>query len=290
MYTYNYRLRDRFNRPVASFAILGDDSRTWRPDCFETALWGCQTRFQFPTVKLLDYEQQWAALEASESPFATVVMAHLKTLETKEDAVQRQQWKIRLAKGLFQKGYERQAVIDLLKFIDWLVVLPEGLEQGFWETLLSYQEEQRMKYVTTLERFAEERGRQEGLQEGRQEGLAKERALVIRLLRRKVGDLPEAMLAEVEGLSFWQVESLGEALLAFESLADLEHWWEQLRAKQAEVLLQLTQHLGEIDESLAGQVRTLSVEWLTRLAETLSTLPDGDAVRTWLEAQEEVGE
>jgi hypothetical protein len=185
------------------------------------------------------------------------------------------------------------------------VVLPEGLEKGFWETLLSYQEEQRMKYVTTLERFARKDYRKAARKDyspGRtteaarkdyrkgQEGLAKERALVIRLLRRKVGDLPEAMLAEVEGLSFWQVESLGEALLAFESLADLEHWWEQLRAKQAEVLLQLTQHLGEIDESLAGQVRTLSVEWLTRLAETLSTLPDGDAVRTWLEAQEEVGE
>jgi hypothetical protein len=202
----------------------------------------------------------------------------------------------------------------VLKFIDWLVVLPEGLEKGFWETLLSYQEEQRMKYVTTLERFAEERGRQEGLQEGRQEGLqegrqeglqegrqeglqegrqeglAKERALVIRLLRRKVGDLPDTMLAEVEGLSFWQVESLGEGLLAFESLADLEHWWEQLRAKQAEVLSQLTQHLGEIDEMLAGQVKRLSVELLTRLSEALSTLPDEDAVRAWLQVQEEMGE
>lgn len=31
MYVYNYRLFDRYNRRVASFAILGDNRRGWRP-------------------------------------------------------------------------------------------------------------------------------------------------------------------------------------------------------------------------------------------------------------------
>jgi hypothetical protein len=113
MFVYNYRLRDYFKRPVASFAILGDDSPSWRPNQFQAQLWGCQTQFRFPSVKLLDYRQQWNELEASNNLFATVVMAHLKTLETQDDAIERQQWKLNLAKRLYQKGYDRQDVINL---------------------------------------------------------------------------------------------------------------------------------------------------------------------------------
>jgi len=43
MYIYNYRLRDRYNCPVVSLAILGDDSETWRPSSFQDELWGCST-------------------------------------------------------------------------------------------------------------------------------------------------------------------------------------------------------------------------------------------------------
>src|SRR5262245_6223083 len=31
MYVYNYRLFDRYDRPVVSLAVLGDASPTWRP-------------------------------------------------------------------------------------------------------------------------------------------------------------------------------------------------------------------------------------------------------------------
>jgi hypothetical protein len=43
---------------------------------------GCRAGLHFPVVKLLDYRADWAALENSDNPFATVVMAHLKALET----------------------------------------------------------------------------------------------------------------------------------------------------------------------------------------------------------------
>jgi hypothetical protein len=50
---------------LASLAILGDDRETWRPGPFETDLWGCRAKFEFPTIKLLDYESRWSELEAS---------------------------------------------------------------------------------------------------------------------------------------------------------------------------------------------------------------------------------
>ncbi|NEO34695.1 MAG: cytosolic protein, partial [Symploca sp. SIO3C6] len=55
MYTYNYRLRDRYGLPIISLAVLGDERHTWRPDRFRTSVWQCTVDFQFPIVKLLDY-------------------------------------------------------------------------------------------------------------------------------------------------------------------------------------------------------------------------------------------
>lgn len=51
-----------------------------------------------------------------------------------------------------------------------------------------------------------------------------ERLLVLRQLRRKVGEIPEAMQGEIEALSISQIEALGEALLDFAILPDLETW------------------------------------------------------------------
>ncbi len=62
---------------------------------------------------------------------------------------------------------------------------------------------------------------QEALEEGRQEGKC---ALVLRLLHRRLGTLPEAVTAQVQALSVPQLEALGEALLDFATLADLEAW------------------------------------------------------------------
>ena len=62
---------------------------------------------------------------------------------------------------------------------------------------------------------------QEGREEGRQEG---EQLLVLRLLNRRVGEIPSEARSQIQSLSLEQLELLGEALLDFTSLADLEGW------------------------------------------------------------------
>ena len=62
---------------------------------------------------------------------------------------------------------------------------------------------------------------QDILEEGRQEG---ERALILRLLTRRVGALSAALRSRIETLSLEQLENLGEALLDFSSLSHLEAW------------------------------------------------------------------
>ncbi|MDZ8106263.1 MAG: cytosolic protein [Nostoc sp. DedQUE12a] len=162
MYVYHYRLFDRYNRSIASLAILADDRPTWKPSQFSDELWGCEIKFKFPIVKLLEYSQQWTELEASSNPFATVVMAHLKAKETRQDNQGRKRWKVGLTKRLYEKGYQREDIINLFRFIDWVMRLPEELENSFWQEVTQYEEEKKMPYITSVER----RGIKEGLLQG----------------------------------------------------------------------------------------------------------------------------
>jgi hypothetical protein len=71
---------------------------------------------------------------------------------------------------------------------------------------------------------AKEEGRQEGKQEGKQEG---EKNLILRLLHRRIGEIDSLLIERITGLSIEQLENLGEALLDFSSVADLEGWLTQ---------------------------------------------------------------
>jgi predicted transposase/invertase (TIGR01784 family) len=61
----------------------------------------------------------------------------------------------------------------------------------------------------------------EGRQEGRQEG---EAALILRLLQRRCGSLPETLIERIRQLSLPQLEALGDALLQFHSSTEVEEW------------------------------------------------------------------
>jgi predicted transposase YdaD len=64
-------------------------------------------------------------------------------------------------------------------------------------------------------------GRAEGLEQGR---TAEGKALVLKLLTRKLGSLSPELTAKVSDLSLERLETLAEALLDFNSAADLESW------------------------------------------------------------------
>jgi len=67
---------------------------------------------------------------------------------------------------------------------------------------------------------------QEIKEEGRQEGEAN---LVLRLLNRRIGGISAELSANIQSLSLENLENLGEALLDFQSVEDLEQWLENER-------------------------------------------------------------
>ena len=74
-------------------------------------------------------------------------------------------------------------------------------------------------------REAKEEGREEGRQEGRQEGRKQEAiSLVIRLLNRRLGVISQQCCSQIQLLSLSQIETLGEDLLDFVTVGDLEKW------------------------------------------------------------------
>jgi flagellar biosynthesis/type III secretory pathway protein FliH len=90
-------------------------------------------------------------------------------------------------------------------------------EAEFWQEFKQFEQERTMSYITTGERIGYERGKEEGQQEQAQ-------TLVLRLLQKRVGELPQQVREQIQGLSLEQLEALGEALLDFGAIADLLNW------------------------------------------------------------------
>jgi hypothetical protein len=64
---------------------------------------------------------------------------------------------------------------------------------------------------------------QEAKQEGRQDG---EMILLIRQLSKRFGKLKDIYIENIKGLNIEELEKLGEALLDFTDINDLETWLE----------------------------------------------------------------
>jgi hypothetical protein len=218
MFIYSLRIFDQFRQVPISLAILCDETLSWRPSRYDAEYPDTSLNFRFGTVKLLDWRDRMDELESSTNPFATVVMAHLRVIETRRNVDRRKAWKFRLTRALYEKGYERQAVLDLYRFIDWVMILPEAVEREFWQELQSFEEERKVTYVTNAERFGFERG------------IEHERSLILRQLTRRIGTIAPNIESQIATLSVSQLESLGEALLDFSSAADLDEWLRTLGA------------------------------------------------------------
>ena len=219
MFIYAIRIFELFHQLPVSLAILCDAKRDWRPSTYSLITPGSALQFEFTAVKLLDYETPWSQLEQSRNPFAVVVMSHLKTRETKNSAIDRKAWKLRLIKRLYELGYSRSEILNLFRFVDWVMILPEGLKRTLWDELKTYEKDRKMPYITSVEEIGYDRGLSEGKAE-------EARSLILRLLNRKLGIQPDRTIDRINKLPITRLESLGEALLDFSAIEDLTTWLE----------------------------------------------------------------
>ena len=96
-------------------------------------------------------------------------------------------------------------------------ILKEGLQEG----LQKGRQEGLQEGLQEGELRGEQRGRQEGLQEGRQEG---QRKIILLLLNHKFDGIESPVVERINRLSLEQLEAMGESLLDFRQISDLEAW------------------------------------------------------------------
>ena len=210
IFTCFCRIRDKYAKPVVSIAVLGDDSANWRPNQLLLDTMGCKLDFVFPIVKLVDFRTQLEQLENSRNPFACIIVAHLQSMATKGQPPDRLRWKVRIVRGLYERGWTADRVRQLFRVIDWIIDLPVELQKEFRMNLNAIEKEKRMPYVTSVERLAREEGKLEGKLEGIVLGQ-------IQLLAKLVGnDLPSNEVLSEKSLSDLQ-ELLAELTLKFNS-------------------------------------------------------------------------
>jgi hypothetical protein len=204
---YNSGLFWTHNQRVVTLVVLADLNEDWRPSEDVFCVADFESRLRFPTCKLLDrLETDW---RDDDSLPVQVARAQIEALRTAGDPEGRYRAKWRLVRKLYELGYNAEELRQVFRLIDWMMHLSEPFSQRFDRELLELEESLNMPYVTSVERTAEARGAAN---------------VLLKPLAKVCGPLPEDVANRIRDLPLELSERLGEDLLEFRSLADLQDW------------------------------------------------------------------
>lgn len=235
MLVCHYRLYDHFQLPVRSIAILGDPSPTWRPSRIELVAGRPRLFLEFEAVKLRDFDERLAELLLSDNICAWLVVAHLLTLRTRREPVDRMLVKASLLTGLRACGWEEHKYLDAVDLVQRMMTLPPHLQAAVDEQQQILEGGAEMAWKYLWEERAEERGMQRGMalgiekgqregrnagwqagreegrvqgrEEGREEGrMATARHLLFAQLGKRFGALDEAVKQRIETATMEDLE------------------------------------------------------------------------------------
>ncbi|MEY3868980.1 MAG: hypothetical protein RLZZ338_2871, partial [Cyanobacteriota bacterium] len=122
------------------------------------------------------------------------------------------QWKLRIIKGLYQQGYSREDIRELFRLIDWLMALPQPLDNSFQTEIKRFEEETKMPYVTSIERL--------GIQKGM---MTRGREDVIDILEIRFDIVPSPLIEMINKIDdINQLKILLKQAVTIASLADFQ--------------------------------------------------------------------
>jgi hypothetical protein len=204
---YNAGIRWICQRRVLTLVVLADLRRGWVPeeDVFQVGPF--ESRLKFPVCKLTErLETDW---RDDHSLPVLVARAQIEALCTAGNPEGRYRAKRMLVLGLYDLGYNEEQVREIFGLLDWMMHLRVDLEKQLTREIAEFEEARKMPYVTSVERFAEARGKA---------------SVVLSLLAEVCGPLPQDDEARVHELPSAALDKLAKALLRFQSLDDLHAW------------------------------------------------------------------
>ena len=218
MFTYYYRILDKYDKEITALAILTDKNKSFRPSQYESEFVGTKILYKYNSYKALDADIK--ELAKNNNPFASVIEVVQTALKKGRIADKTLfNLKIELVKKLLQKKIQKDKIRILLNFLKLYI--------RFENTKLNDTFEQKLDEINNrnttmgLEEFVLDRerrvGRKEGREEGREEGVSqttyqKDFAFVKSLLNET--DFNNNKISRIVGVSLEFVENVHKQIKA----------------------------------------------------------------------------
>lgn len=211
MFFYFARLYQKYLQKVYPIVVFSFD-RPYREEAHQHCL-------EFPNLKVLEFNfasiqlnrLNWRDFLNQPNPVAAALMSKMRIAPADRPKVKAEC--LRLLATLRLNPAKTRLISG---FVDTYLRLNQQEEQVFVAEIGKLETSEREDVMEIVTSWMEQ-----GIEQGIEQG---ERSLVLRQLNRRVGELPQAVRAQIDILSLPQLEALGEALLDFANLSDLEAW------------------------------------------------------------------
>ncbi len=211
MFRYFARLTEKYNLPVYPVVIFSYDTpHRPEPTRYEITFPGkAVLRFEYSVIQL--NRLPWRRFVHQDNPVAGALMAKMK-MSVKD----RPKVKLECLQLLARLKLDPARSRLIGGFIDSYLRL-SAQEMRQYEREFAQLAPAERESTMTLVSSWELEGIEKGLHQGKE-------ALIVRLLQRRFGAISEEMQSRLGQLSSEKLDDLGEALLDFSSLSDLEQW------------------------------------------------------------------
>lgn len=204
MYTYFYRLLDRYHKPITALAIFTDDKTDYKPNSFDYQFLGTSQVYQFNTYKIIEQDEE--VLAAHPNPFALVVLTVLIAIRNKksnDDTLLN--LKVDLFRRMHNRRMDKSTMRALANFLKMYVHFSKPETYRIFESATKVITND----ITTMgieelilhraEQKGIERGIEKGIEKGIEQGIEKGKAEVVQNLITKMG-LTDAQAADIAGV------------------------------------------------------------------------------------------
>lgn len=152
MFTYFYRIYDRYNQKITAIAIYTSSSVPKNSNYFKYEFLGTENIYKFNTYRITSPKEK--DLIKSKNPFSLVVLASQYLLKSESDLDKRYLFKRKLIKLAKERNYSDEKIINLLRFIDLLLQLPKKLELQFEKEIIETYIKSEGMVTKKSDRFA----------------------------------------------------------------------------------------------------------------------------------------
>jgi len=223
MFTYFSALHQKFSLPVYPIVIFSYDSPLKEAES--------EYQVEFPDFKVLQFNYRkiqlnrlnWKDYLNQNNPIASALMSKMQIAQKDRPKVKAQC--LRLLANLKLDPARMQLISG---FVDTYLKLNQLEESEFKQEISTFSQPEKEKVMQITTSWMEQ-GLEQGLEQGIERGLTREKELVLRQLKRKLGQIAPGLESQIKALNIDIVESLGEALLDFNSENDLKAWLASLQ-------------------------------------------------------------